>query len=233
MKVEVDDMFSALETHLESKGAPVIIGEWGTSTMNPSEDALAEFASYFVYKAKDCGMGTFYWMSLSDGMARSLPAFNMPVLAESIVRAYHGDVLGASYPSLEDFEYSYTVSYTTQWAELNLVPYSIPTSDYAAVRLVLGDEPGDGNLAVKMYGDSEDKQTYAHFSSKEFTFEIDESRLGTRVERITLQYMKTGTYVIDVKEVKLIGKDGNEETMPVSSFWGCSVEMDAVPKQAD
>lgn len=230
MKLEVGDMFAALEEHLESKGAPVIIGEWGTSSVNPSETMLADFASYFVSKAKACEMGTFYWMTLSDGLARSLPAFNMPLLAESIVKAFKGDTSAEVYPSLEDYECTYTVTYSSQWAELNLVGRAVKTSDYSAVRLLLGSDPGEGNLAVKMYGESESKQTYSHFSQAETTFAIDASKLGARVDRITLQYMKTGSFSIDVTDVELLRKDGTKEKMSVSPFWGCTVDMNAVYK---
>ena len=230
MKAEVDDMFAALETHLESKGAPVVIGEWGTSSINPTEDDLVDFASYFVSKAKECGMGTFYWMTLSDGMARSLPAFNKPLLAESIVKAYNGQTTGYVYPSLDDYDYTYSVSYYSQWAEANLTEGPILTSDYSGIALVLGQEPGEGDLAVKMYGETEDKQTYAYFTDSEHTFSIDASILGSCVDRITLQYMKNGEYSIEIKDVELIRKDGKRKTMPVSSFWGCTIELIPVPE---
>ena len=230
MKAEVDDMFAALETHLESKGAPVVIGEWGTSSINPTEDDLVDFASYFVSKAKECGMGTFYWMTLSDGMARSLPAFNKPLLAESIVKAFNGQTTGYVYPSLDDYDYTYSVSYYSQWAEANLTAGPILTSDYSGIALVLGQEPGEGDLAVKMYGETEDKQTYAYFTDSEHTFSIDASRLGSCVDRITLQYMKNGEYSIEIKDVELIRKDGKRKTMPVSSFWGCTIELIPVPE---
>lgn len=230
MKAEVDDMFAALETHLESKGAPVVIGEWGTSSINPTEDDLVDFASYFVSKAKECGMGTFYWMTLSDGMARSLPAFNKPLLAESIVKAFNGQTTGYVYPSLDDYDYTYSVSYYSQWAEANLTEGPILTSDYSGIALVLGQEPGEGDLAVKMYGETEDKQTYAYFTDSEHTFSIDASRLGSCVDRITLQYMKNGEYSIEIKDVELIRKDGKRKTMPVSSFWGCTIELIPVPE---
>lgn len=230
MKSEVDDMFAALKTHLESKGAPVIIGEWGTSTPNPSEEALLQFAPYFVSKAKEYGMGTFYWMGLSDASARSFPAFTQPEIAEAIVKTYHGDNHSGSYPSLDDFDCTYKVTYSSQWAELNLCGNQIVTDDYSGIRFVLGSEPGDGNLAVKIYGETDSMQTYTHFTEQEKLITFDAAAHGKRINRITLQFMKTGTFTIDVKDVVLVRKDGTEEKTTITPFWGCSVELEAVPQ---
>lgn len=230
MKTEVDDMFSALKTHLASKGAPVIIGEWGTSTQNPSMESLLEFAPYFVSRSMEYGMGTFFWMGLSDASARSFPAFTQPELAEAIVKTYHGESHSGSYPRMDDYDCTYTVTYSSQWSELNLCGVSIATEDYVGIRFVLGNEPGEGNLAVKIYGETDDKQTYQHFNSKEMMIPFDKSSSGSRINRITLQYMKTGVFTIDVVDAALIRTDGREEKTIINPFWGCSVEMEAVPK---
>ncbi len=94
-KTEVRTNMRNLKTHLVAKGAPVIIGEWGTSGVaedytNYHDNVLA-FARYFVEQAKLNDIGTFYWMGLSDGTARSKPEFNQPDLVEAIVKGYYGD----------------------------------------------------------------------------------------------------------------------------------------------
>lgn len=93
-KSEVNQMMNSVKTNLASKGAPVIFGEWGTSTdkgyENYRQNMLA-FARYFVEQAKAKGMGTFYWMGLSDGDSRSVPEFNQPDLVDAIVKGYYGD----------------------------------------------------------------------------------------------------------------------------------------------
>ena len=93
-KSSINQIMSAVETHLASKGAPVIFGEWGTENYdtdydNRHNDMLA-FAQYFVEQAKTRGFGTFYWMGLSDGSHRSVPEFNQPDLVEAMAKGYYG-----------------------------------------------------------------------------------------------------------------------------------------------
>ena len=105
----VDYLISTIKTNLISKGAPVIVGEYATFTTWPNnldyyyEDReVALYAmDYFIKKTKEEGIGTFYWMGLSDGMARNEPYFNQPDLAETITKAYHGDDFEGIYPTKE------------------------------------------------------------------------------------------------------------------------------------
>ena len=74
--------------------APVIFGEWGTSTDKGYEkyrSNMLAFARYFVERAKANNMGTFYWMGLSDGDSRSVPEFNQPDLKDAIIKGYYGE----------------------------------------------------------------------------------------------------------------------------------------------
>ena len=83
-----------LKNNLEKKGAPVIFGEWGASSgtaYNDNRQNMLSFARYFVEQAKANGMGTFYWMGLSDGTHRSVPEFNQPDLLEALQKGYYGD----------------------------------------------------------------------------------------------------------------------------------------------
>ena len=96
-KSSIDQMMTAVETNLASKGAPVIFGEWGVPDeerendyTNKNADMLA-FAQYFVEQAKAKGFGTFYWMGLSDGASRSVPKFNQADLKDAIYKGYYGD----------------------------------------------------------------------------------------------------------------------------------------------
>ncbi len=87
----------AVETHLASKGAPVIFGEWGVPDDEKEDDYtnrnadMREFVRYFVEQAKARGFGTFYWMGLSDGASRSVPEFSQADLVEALVKGYYGD----------------------------------------------------------------------------------------------------------------------------------------------
>jgi aryl-phospho-beta-D-glucosidase BglC (GH1 family) len=90
----VDQMILSLKSYLVAKGAPVIIGEWGTSTENGYglyRQNMLSFARYFVEKTKANDIGTFYWMGLSDGEHRSVPEFNQLDLKDAIIKGYYGD----------------------------------------------------------------------------------------------------------------------------------------------
>ena len=88
------------------KGAPVIVGEWGTSNVDNGSDyidrrkSMIDFCDYFVKKCKENGIATFYWMGLSDGNSRSQLVFNQPDLAETITKAWHGDDFQGEYPAM-------------------------------------------------------------------------------------------------------------------------------------
>ena len=110
IKNEIDDMVSALKTNLVAKGGPVIIGEWGTSNVDNAEtdydarrELMFQFCNYFVQKCKENDMATFYWMGLSDGIARSFPAFTQPDLALTILRTYHGSSFNPVLPDAANY----------------------------------------------------------------------------------------------------------------------------------
>lgn len=233
VKAEVDEMYAVLAEHLVSKGAPVIIGEWGTSNVDTAPDyihrreAMLEFADYFVRKAKQHEMATFYWMGLSNAAYRTVPVFNEPDLAETIVKAYHGQGHQGVYPVLDDFDVWYKVTYNEQWAELAIVNFPVSFDRYKGVKLVLASDPGD-NLSVKMYGDG-GKEQYTDVLSSESVFYFDPTILGAQCGRVTLQFSNKGRYTATVRYVSLIRNDGTEEIMTAEPFWGCSVELVAVP----
>ena len=96
-KSSVDQMMTAVETNLASKGAPVIFGEWGVPDDEKENDytnknsEMMDFAQYFVEQAKAKDFGTFFWMGLSDGTHRSVPEFNQPDLVEAMAKGYYGE----------------------------------------------------------------------------------------------------------------------------------------------
>jgi hypothetical protein len=94
VKKDVDEIISAWKTHLLTKGAPLIVGEWGTST----EDAytnyrsnMVQFYRYFIEQTKAAGITAFHWMGLTDGADRSVPKFTQPDLLDAIIKGYYGD----------------------------------------------------------------------------------------------------------------------------------------------
>ena len=103
----VDYLISIIKTNLSNR-APVIIGEYATLCTWPVRDwydvdrEVALYAmDYFIKKTKAAGIGTFYWMGLSDGSFRKIPAFNQPDLAETLAKAYHGSDFNGVYPTVD------------------------------------------------------------------------------------------------------------------------------------
>ena len=91
-KSDVNQIIRDIKNNLASKGAPVIFGEWGTSTDGAYDNYrsnMLAFARYFVEQAKANNMGTFYWMGLSDGEHRSVPEFNQTDLKDAIIKGYY------------------------------------------------------------------------------------------------------------------------------------------------
>lgn len=222
MKTEMNDMFNALNTYFISKGTPVIIGEWGTANNGETDydvrhDNVIEFADYFVKKAKEYNCATFHWMGLTDGTNRSLPVFNQADLAETIVKAYHGNTGGFKYPTRDDITSEYEVTYNNQWSELNLIQGTISASTYKGLELELAEAPEAKAFQFKVYPSEKTQDITAAKSTLTFT-----SAMGTSISRITMQSSQAGNKTT-VKNVYLIKKDGTKQKTEVSAFWGCSV----------
>ncbi len=222
MKTEMNDMFNALNTYFISKDTPVIVGEWGTANDNEVDydvrhDNVMQFADYFVKKAKEYNCATFLWMGLTDGTNRSLPVFNQADLAETIVKAYHGNTGGFKYPTRDDITSEYEVTYNNQWSELNLIQGTINTSTYKGLELELAEAPAAKAFQFKVYPSEKTQDITAAKSTLTFT-----SAMGTSISRITLQCSQAGNKTT-VKNVYLIKKDGTRQKTEVSPFWGCSV----------
>jgi hypothetical protein len=85
----------------------VIIGEYATFTTWPADldyyatdRKVALYAmDYLIKKTKEAGIGTFYWMGLSDGIYRSEPAFHQADLAQTLIKAYYGSTDGYIFPT--------------------------------------------------------------------------------------------------------------------------------------
>ena len=106
-KSRISNLINTIKKNLQNR-APVIIGEYATLTTEVSPEIdyydtdreLALYAmDYFIKKTKAAGIGTFYWMGLSDGLYRSEPSFNQPDLAETIIKAYYGSTDGYKFPT--------------------------------------------------------------------------------------------------------------------------------------
>jgi hypothetical protein len=248
----IDNLISDIKTNLISKGAPVIIGEYATFTTWPADldyyekdRKLALYAmDYFIKKTKEAGIGTFYWMGLSDGANRTLPAFNQPDLAECLAKAYHGSDFKGIYPTVDDFQIVYVVNWEQNWSELFLygnwnTVTPLKLEDYKAVRVELDEVPAAGSLQVKIYGDPDGKnadgsakfkEAYCELSSdsKTTTATFDQSKTGSVVSRLTLQTL--GAKQAKLTKAVLIKGDDTEVELTPTVDWGCSVTTESTPK---
>lgn len=248
-KSEIDNLMSNIKSNLLNR-APVIIGEYATFTTWPSDidyyatdKKVALYAmDYMVKKAKENGIGTFYWMGLSDGVYRTMPAFNQADLAQTLIKAYYGSTDGYKYPTSEDFETVYTINYTDQWSEAFLYGSWSRTatklSDYKGVHVEMEDDSYAGKLQIKVYGDKDGdnyKEQYIPLAtgSSTTTATFDTSILGSTFWGVTLQVGLdpfSGPLVAKVKSAKLIKADDTEVDVIISSAWGCTVTSETKPK---
>lgn len=225
---ETDGLIKTLQDNLASKGAPVIIGEWGTSNVDSKDnndydkrrELMFQFAQYFIQKCKENNIATFYWMGLTDGASRWFPAFNQADLAKCLLQAYHGDNYNPTLPQRSDYNnscISCTVNYNQQWAEFNLAQGSFTVNDYIRLVLELDKAPASGLLQVKIYGTTEKtKDITAATSNISLTADM-----GT-ITRITLQ-CKQNSGTVSIKNIWLKKKSGELVPSDPSISWGCTM----------
>jgi aryl-phospho-beta-D-glucosidase BglC (GH1 family) len=247
IKSEVTNKMADLKSILAAKGAPVIIGEWGTLNDNSDDnyknnkENYLNFCTHFVQEAKKNDIITFYWMGLSDGPDREVPVFTQPDLAETIVKAYRGKDYQGKYPSAGDVPMTYVVTYTEEWGELFLYGdwnrKSNQLSNYKGIRLEMEDDSYAGKVQVKIYGpkngtnsDGSDKyiEQIAQLATGTniTTIDFDANILGSTFWGITLQ-TQAGTITAKIKDAKLIKADGTEEPASISVAWGCSLKKES------
>lgn len=242
-KSDFSNVVKSLKTNLVTQGAPVIFGEWGTSNVDNGKDYvehredMIDFLEFFVKTCKQNDIATFYWMGLSDGAYRSLPAFNQPDLAKCITKAYHGSDFAGTYPTENDFNISYIVEYEKEWAELFLYGnYNsvspLKLTEYKGLRIEMDDNYGS-KLQVKVYGDatgSSFKEGYYALSadSKTTTVNFESAKTGSTVSRITLQ-TNVGATKAKINKVVLIKSDNSEIKLTPTIAWGCSLSTESLP----
>ena len=250
-KMEIDNLISTIKTNLLDR-APVIIGEYSTFTEWPSKidyyetDRKVAFYAmdYLIKQTKEAGIGTFYWMGLSDGPAREMPVFNQADLAETLIKAYYGSTSEYKYPSIEDIETTYIVKFIDDWSEAFLYgDWSRATkkvSDYKGFRVEMEDDSYADKLQIKVYGDKSGeknddgsdkyKEQMAQLASgtNTTTITFDASALGSTFWGVTLQ-TTSGPLTAKVKKAVLIKADDSETVSTVTKAWGCEVSSESTP----
>ena len=251
-KSEIDNLINNIKSNLLNR-APVIIGEYATFTTWPADldyyatdRKVALYAmDYLIKKTKEAGIGTFYWMGLSDGVNRTLPAFHQADLAQTLIKAYYGTIDGYKFPTPDDFQTVYTVNYNSQWGELFLYgdwnnTTALKLTEYKGVRVNL-DNDYSAKLQIKVYGDKDGKNTDGSDKFKEqyipltagsntSTLDFDATTLGSSVFRITLQALEGTALTAKVNDAKLIKTDGTEVSGAISVGWGCELTSESTPK---
>ena len=229
IKSEIDDMIKAWNEHLVSKGAPVILGEWGTSNVDKDvtdydarRELMFQFCEYLVQKCKANDIGTFYWMGLTDGIARFFPAFSQPDLAKTILQAYHGSSFNPVLPESKDYSISCTVDFTKQWGELYLYNgSSFTSSDNSNITLELENAPASGLFQWKVYCSKYSNGFTRDITDATSTLAFT-AQMGT-ITRITLQ-CKGNSGQVRVKRVILKKKNSDDEVLLTPSVaWNCNM----------
>ena len=230
IQTEIDAWITNLKTHLVNKGAPVIIGEWGTSNVDAGEgktdydvrkDLMFQFVDYLIKAMKQNDIATFYWMGLTDGIARTYPAFTQPDLALKMLKAYHGDSWNPYLPDAKDFPEgkitSATVNFNSQWGELTIHEGAIDKTVYKGIKVELEEKPATGALSFKVYANSE-KATAITSKTPSLAFAS-----YTNIEKINLQWNLATKGSIKIKSVNLIKHDNSTEPCSLEVAWGCTL----------
>lgn len=228
-KTQHDEMIKSLNTYPVTKGAPVIIGEWGTSNVDKGagktdydlrKDDMFSFVDYFIKQCKANNIGTFYWMGLTSGLTRLYPAFDQPDLALKILQAYHGTGHTPTLPTKEDYGdacISLTVNYTSQWAEFNLFTGSTSASNYSGIEMELASVPAAGELQYKVYPTGKLQDISTANSMLAFTADMN------TITKVTLQWKKAAKGSTRIKSIRLVKKDSTKEPCDPSVNWGCNM----------
>ncbi len=252
---EFDDMVAAWNTNILSKGIPMILGEWSTSNVDAGagktdydvrKDIFFQFVEHVVKTCKENDVATFYWMGLTDGASRSLPAFNQPDLAEQLIKSYYGSTADFKYPTEADFQIQYTVNFVDGWSELflygnwnTITPLKL--TEYKGVRIEMVEEPAANSLQIKVYGDSDGKSADGSTKFKEdyyplatgtttTTVTFDKAKTGSTVSRLTLQ-TNAGALTAKINKVALIKSDDSEVALTPTVARGCTLTAEAKPRE--
>lgn len=228
-KDEIDAVLGFIEKYYTSKGVPTIIGEWGDYKESVNYE---DHHGYFIEQAKANDIATFLWGGMSGGIMRSLPAFEKPEEAKSVLKAYYGDWYEPKLLTIDDYNLqAIKVSFDYQWAALQMFYGKLSLNDYKGIRVEL-ENPDE--VMVKVHGESDGKDQDCICSSASETFIFDKSSIGNTVTQIALQNVKDGKNEVKLNKAYLIKKDGTEEMIGInqcSVLHGCIYEYLSLRKQ--
>ena len=225
-KEDVDGVISNVDKYITSRGIPTIVGEWGA--FNEGENHYEDYHGYFIGQTKAKSICTFLWGGMSGGEMRSLPAFEKPEEAKTVLKAYYGNEYEPTLLTKDDYEYLYyptsQVTFRSLYAQLSLCSRVLSLNDYTGIRIEMENTE---DIHVLINGDGEGKQQRCWFSASSETFYFDKSILGEKVTGIELQNMRDGKNETKIYNVYLIKKDGSEEKLgkeETTVVWGCDLD---------
>jgi hypothetical protein len=179
---------------------------------------MFQFVDYLIKAMKQNDIATFYWMGLTDGVARTYPAFTQPDLALAMLKAYHGDSYNPNLPDAKNFDGGITsasVNFTNQYGEATIYKGTIDKTVYKGIKVELEEKPASGSLSFKVYANSE--------STKAITTKTAQLAFAsyTGIQKINLQWNKADNGSIKVHSVSLIKQDNTTEPCTLAVDWGC------------
>lgn len=233
---ELTTQFHNLTDTLAAKGAPVIISEWGSSNVDETVtdyDALRNhflyFADDFVKRAKAAGIPVFYWMGVTDRADRSLPVFTQPDLAETMLKAHHGENYNPSTPSKDDYtDKVYNATYLAQWGEVLLASFEDGQGDYTKLTVEFAQRTTRGRIQLRAYytGDDYVSTTIQSVTTAQRAFRTN----GDKVTRVVLSYISTDlSFKPAIKRVYLTKSNGTTVDLVPKQYNNSYIELAGTP----
>ena len=236
---ELDTQFSNLAKYIvQNNGAPVIISEWGSSNVDETITDYDTLRSHFLYfaddyvrRAKAAGIAPFFWMGITDRLDRSLPAFTQPDLAETILKAYHGDGYNPCLPSQNDYDtLVYKATYLAQYGEVLLAKFDNGQGDFTKITVEFAEKTKRGRIQLRTYYGSEDNNKTKTISSQASVYD-DFLTDGSQVSRVVLKYTSS---VLDftpkISRVYLTRSDGTTVDVVPRHYSNCYLELLGEPR---
>jgi len=218
---KIDESIEKWDKGAKSKGAPLIIGEWGFLLEPVTDESLYKnllsLSRYFVEKTKSYGMATFSWdFIVSGGVYRNLPAVVNVDFANALVKGYYGDWYEPVLTTIDDYDYQgIKVSYEEPGASIVLFG-ELNLADYKGIRIELDNPDG---LVLKALVNWEGKEQALSLSSTNEALYFDKDVLGDCLMLIILQNMKEEANTTRIRNTYLIKNDGTEELISLNSYW--------------
>ncbi len=236
----LQQMMTNLNQNLVKKGGPVIVSEWGTSNVdaNPTDYAanrthMFNFVDMFLSYIKQNNMSSIFWMGLSNGSVRGIPAFNQKDLANRMLKAWHGSSFTSLLPESSDYNTEHQLEFTQQYSEVELA-YDANGLEkkYTRIELKLAQLPNTdgGDLSIRTYT-ADDAYTNLDNITRLSQVLYFNNVPKKPIKRITLVWRSSGSCLLRLIEAKLVnGNTGVKTTVTPVSRNKVTITTKSVPK---